>query len=60
MNDNIGTLNQNLQCECQLIYEVFFSTINVLELSHVRNCSKVVVEIQKFGEMNHTKKHDCD
>lgn len=46
------TSEQNLQCECWLIFEVSFSFITV---SMSVNCWKVVVEKQKFGEMNHTK-----
>lgn len=48
----IVTPEQNLQCECWLIFEVSFSFITV---SMSVNCWKVVVEKQKFGEMNHTK-----
>lgn len=51
-NDYRVTSEQNLQCECWLIFEVSFGFITV---SMSVNCWKVVVEKQKFGEMNHTK-----
>lgn len=35
-----------------MLIEDFFSIIDVIELSHMCNCSKVVVEIQKFWETN--------
>lgn len=31
-----------------LIYEDFLRTIDVIEMSHMCNCSKVVVELQKI------------